>query len=104
MCKFVKGSHVAPGWGCCHCRVYNGLQRMACKSCGIAACEPLVIAGDCAVGEYYEDGATKVDILAVDRDVKGYGIRFRSKGGDIPEGHEWRSWTAHDYRGLWRVT
>jgi hypothetical protein len=34
MCKYVEGTAaVMPGWGCCRCRVYNGLQRSACKSC-----------------------------------------------------------------------
>jgi hypothetical protein len=27
-----------PGWGCCKCRVYNGLQRELCKSCGHNCC------------------------------------------------------------------
>lgn len=25
---------VMPGWACCRCHVYNGLQRVACRSCG----------------------------------------------------------------------
>ncbi len=24
---------LAPGWACCRCKVYNGLQREVCKSC-----------------------------------------------------------------------
>jgi hypothetical protein len=34
MCKFVEDTHVMPGWGCCHCRTYNGLQRTHCRGCG----------------------------------------------------------------------
>lgn len=38
---------VAPGWGCCKCRQYNGKQRPKCKSCkhnrcDIRAAQPLV--------------------------------------------------------------
>jgi hypothetical protein len=82
------------------------MQRLACKSCGVAACDPLEIKGDCATGEYSEDGLTRVEILAVDRDEKGYGIKFRSLGGDIVTGTEWRSWSAHDAGGyrLWSIT
>lgn len=103
MCEFVKGNHVAPGWGCCRCHIYNGMQRMACKSCGVASHNPLSITGNSATGTYYEDGKSGVTILAVDRDEKGWGLTMRSIGGDIPEGHEWRSWTAHGYGGLWHI-
>jgi hypothetical protein len=33
MCQFVEDLNVMPGWACCQCRVYNGLQRKVCKSC-----------------------------------------------------------------------
>lgn len=33
-CEYVGSKHVLPGWGCCQCRVYNGLQRTECKNCG----------------------------------------------------------------------
>jgi len=33
-CRFVQSSHVLPGWGCCRCQTYNGLQRTECRSCG----------------------------------------------------------------------
>ena len=29
---------VLPGWGCCQCRTYNGLQRSRCKICGHECC------------------------------------------------------------------
>lgn len=34
----LKG--VMPGWGCCQCRMYNGLQRKQCRSCGHECCHP----------------------------------------------------------------
>lgn len=38
-CKLVlNGKHVMPGWGCCSCRTYNGLQRACCKRCGHECC------------------------------------------------------------------
>ncbi len=37
-CKKVDGAHVMPGWGCCKCRTYNGLQRSRCKSCAHECC------------------------------------------------------------------
>lgn len=30
--------NVMPGWGCCECRTYNGLQRDQCKRCGHPCC------------------------------------------------------------------
>lgn len=30
--------HIFPGWVCCKCRVYNGLQRKECKTCGHVCC------------------------------------------------------------------
>ena len=33
-CKKLETLHVAPGWGCCKCRVYNDESRAACKHCG----------------------------------------------------------------------
>lgn len=33
-CKFTATSYVMPGWGCCQCKVYNGMQRLQCKHCG----------------------------------------------------------------------
>jgi hypothetical protein len=33
MCTFVEDTHVMPGWGCCGCQLYNGLQRLSCKGC-----------------------------------------------------------------------
>jgi len=33
MCHYIEASHVMPGWACCKCRTYNGLQRPHCKKC-----------------------------------------------------------------------
>ncbi len=33
MCKFIAGSALLPGWVCCRCRTYNGLQRCHCRAC-----------------------------------------------------------------------
>lgn len=33
-CKFITTDCIVPGWGCCKCKVYNGLQRKECKRCG----------------------------------------------------------------------
>lgn len=35
-CRFIHTSHVMPGWGCCRCGLYNGLQRERCRFCGHA--------------------------------------------------------------------
>ena len=38
-CKVIGPSDVLlPGWGCCQCRTYNGLQRDFCKRCGHECC------------------------------------------------------------------
>lgn len=37
-CKFISGENVMPGWGCCECRSYNGLQRRICGNCGHIPC------------------------------------------------------------------
>lgn len=33
------GTHVAIGWGCCACHVYNGDHRIWCKRCCHARCD-----------------------------------------------------------------
>jgi len=39
MCELITESkYLLPGWGCCKCHTYNGLQRNECKSCGHACC------------------------------------------------------------------
>lgn len=38
-CETVNGERVEPGWGCCRCRGYNGLQRTACRECGHVRCD-----------------------------------------------------------------
>jgi hypothetical protein len=38
MCQHIRSEHIVPGWGCCKCRVYNGYQRAACRSCGHVPC------------------------------------------------------------------
>lgn len=30
--------YVAPGWGCCKCRIYNGARNRACRNCGHEPC------------------------------------------------------------------
>lgn len=39
MCQFISSKHVMPGYICCRCRSYNGLQRERCKVCAIKPCE-----------------------------------------------------------------
>jgi len=38
-CNFVEHENIMPGWGCCSCRTYNGLQRTHCRECNHARCE-----------------------------------------------------------------
>lgn len=38
-CELIKGNeYILPGWGCCKCRTYNGLQRDECRGCGHRCC------------------------------------------------------------------
>ena len=42
-CALLKDiPNVLPGWGCCKCRTYNGMQRFLCKYCGHPCCHPEV--------------------------------------------------------------
>lgn len=34
----IEKYHLMPGWGCCQCRHYNGLQRKQCKNCKHECC------------------------------------------------------------------
>lgn len=116
MCDFISAPNVAMGWGCCRCRVYNGIQRPVCKSCGVAYHDPLTIRDDSKFGTYEEEGGkTRVEVLGVELDEKGVGVRLRAikslqsspMVNDIPSGEEWRSWVAHNagaYGGGWRLT
>ncbi len=36
--KIINIPGLAPGWGCCRCRVYNGMWRWECKHCGHPPC------------------------------------------------------------------
>jgi hypothetical protein len=38
-CQSISSPRVAPGWGCCKCRSYNGMWRKLCKSCGHKRCD-----------------------------------------------------------------
>lgn len=38
-CEPVEHPNIMPGWGCCQCRTYNGIQRNACKHCGHERCD-----------------------------------------------------------------
>jgi hypothetical protein len=40
-CALILMEGVLPGWGCCQCRTYNGLQRPFCKICGHDCCEEM---------------------------------------------------------------
>jgi hypothetical protein len=43
-CLTVEGSqYLAPGWGCCRCRAYNGVTRYVCKACSHARCGKVVV-------------------------------------------------------------
>jgi DNA-directed RNA polymerase subunit RPC12/RpoP len=33
MCEYVEYINVLPGWACCYCKVYNGLERTRCRAC-----------------------------------------------------------------------
>jgi hypothetical protein len=46
-CEFLPPTPTEmPGWGCCRCRTFNGLQRRECKRCGHTPCAPLPTPGD----------------------------------------------------------
>lgn len=38
VCTLILSKYVLPGWGCCQCHTYNGLQRKACKHCRHKPC------------------------------------------------------------------
>ena len=33
MCEYISSEFFMPGYGCCKCGTYNGLQRDKCKNC-----------------------------------------------------------------------
>jgi len=39
ICVKIEHQNIAPGWGCCVCRVYNGVQRTECKNCKHKRCD-----------------------------------------------------------------
>jgi hypothetical protein len=38
-CQAISHPNIAPGWGCCNCRTYNGERRDICKSCKHQRCD-----------------------------------------------------------------
>ena len=41
MCQYIDSAYIMPGWGCCRCRIYNGIGRVVCRGCGATPCTPL---------------------------------------------------------------
>lgn len=37
-CVFIASARLMPGWICCQCKTYNGIQRPNCKGCDHAPC------------------------------------------------------------------
>lgn len=37
-CELISHPNLMPGWGCCGCNTYNGLQREECKVCQHECC------------------------------------------------------------------
>ena len=113
MCEFIIDTNIAPGYGCCRCRVYNGFQRIQCKSCGVDHCALTVPDGQLAI--YDEDGgSTKVKVLSVATDREGYGFELEAIEpltesplmGTIEPGEKWSPWAAYNagaYGGMWRL-
>jgi hypothetical protein len=50
MCQQVGSQNLAPGWICCGCRIYNGIQRGECKQCEKAICRADTIAAPVQIG------------------------------------------------------
>lgn len=53
MCGYVDSDLILPGWGCCSCRVYNGMRNAHCRGCGAARCATLQ--PDDETGRAFED-------------------------------------------------
>jgi hypothetical protein len=101
-CRFIYGTHVQIGWGCCNGH-YNGLQRDKCKFCEHERCTPLIIEPDLKHAIYCEEGGrTRVEIVTCwfedHKEGEGwrdFNLRLRAVGtlqsghfGDIPSGTE----------------
>lgn len=82
MCAYFDAENVTPGWGCCSCRTYNGLQRQECKVCQKAPCRDIVVpdyvvvCDGCGLGLkkemiYDENGAPRDLTILTGRDVTG---------------------------------
>lgn len=102
MCNFIFGPGLAPGYGCCKCRVYNGLQREQCKSCTEAHCE-LSIPDDISRVRYVESPVVDcvARIIAVKPDAKGVNITFKAESGEgVGAGEEWSAYTVHPVHSL----
>lgn len=107
MCDFIIDTHVAMGYGCCRCQVYNGFQREQCKNCGIAHCDPFIVPEN-QTALYEEDGgSTKVRVLSAKADASGVGLELEAISserdsplvGGIPAGHKWTPWKSHSAAG-----
>jgi len=45
-CEAIEHAHVMPGWGCCMCRTYNGLQNLTCRICKHPRCDAWGLFGE----------------------------------------------------------
>jgi hypothetical protein len=42
-CVKIEHPNLAPGWGCCKCKTYNGDHRVRCKNCHHVPCLPIEV-------------------------------------------------------------
>mgnify|MGYP001239086435 CR=1 FL=1 len=66
MCQYIDSEYIVPGWGCCQCHLYNGMQRTACRGCGRPPCAPLQ--PDDQTGTVFENRVNHLDLVVVDED------------------------------------
>lgn len=67
-CKVIQSPDVLPGFGCCHCRIYNRIDRPHCRGCGHAYCGPKFkvikfVTVPCSDGPGTIDAPTEIEVL-----------------------------------------
>lgn len=106
MCRFIFHTNVAPGYGCCHCQTYNGLQRTQCKFCEESHCE-LTIPDDARYLRYSEfipvadDIECIVELLWIRPEADGFAAGFKAISGQNV-GYEWAKFSSYSH--IWGST
>lgn len=79
MCNYIEDTNVMPGYICCICKTYNGLQREYCRACDRPHHKLLIpdTVAQCPFCEAGYPSGLPPKCLACGKDLKGKAVIHR---------------------------